>query len=554
VINLSINPGKVEEGYRNALNDAEKADLVERVWKRDFTLWSTSPDEIVDRLGWLDAHERMRGEIKGILALKDTLIAEGYERVLLLGMGGSSLAPELFAKVFNDCGGLSLEVLDTTVPADIIEVSGRIDPQKTLFIVSSKSGTTVEPISLMKHFFNLTVECVGEREAPSHFVAITTPGTKLAEHADKSGFRANYLNDPEIGGRYSALSLVGLVPAALAGVDNSRLLDSAESEVKRAKGVLALNLAASLGVFLGECGRVGLDKLTLLAPKALRPFSDWVEQLIAESTGKDGRGLLPVIQEGLGDPEDYDDDRVFISLSMMGDDFLSGPLEKFSNEGYPVIRIELDERYDIGGLFFIFEFATAVAGWRMGIQPFNQPDVEAAKESARQALAEYALKGSFNTPNPDLTDGPIALYGETVSNSAREAIDNFFQSTGEGGYVAIQSYLGRAPSILEVLNKLKMEAVRESGKAVTLGVGPRFLHSTGQLHKGGAPGGRYLQLTGDDEMDIKIPAEEMTFGVLKDAQALGDAAALERAGRRVLRVHISGDVMDGLSSLIGRLR
>ncbi|PLX43298.1 MAG: glucose-6-phosphate isomerase [Deltaproteobacteria bacterium] len=554
MINLSINPGEVKEGYRSALEEANRVGLVERLWKCDYTLWSDAPDEIVDRLGWLNVHEEMLGEIPGILALKKTLLADGYERVLLLGMGGSSLAPELFAKIFKDCNGLLLEVLDTTVPADIIEVTKRIDPEKTLFIVSSKSGTTVEPISLMKHFFKLTVERVGEIDAPSHFVVITTAGTALAKHAEDFGFRAAYLNDTEIGGRYSALSLVGLVPAALTGVDDLKLLKSAAAEAERARGPLAVNLAASLGVFLGECARMGRDKLTLLSESALGPFSDWAEQLIAESTGKAGKGLLPVIQEGLGDPEDYCDDRIFLSLSHCGEASFGEQLERLSMAGHPVIKIELDDRYDLGGLFFIFEFATAAAGWRMGIHPFNQPDVEAAKESAREALVEYEKRGSFSMPKPDLADGPTALYGDSVGGSAREAVLNFFASSEEGGYVSIQSYLGRDPSVFKALNALKMEAVKVSGRAVTLGLGPRFLHSTGQLHKGGATGGRYLQITGDDVEDLAIPGEEMTFGVLKDAQALGDAAALKSAGRSVLRVHIRGNILDGLNSLLGRQR
>ncbi|MFQ5419412.1 MAG: glucose-6-phosphate isomerase, partial [Anaerolineae bacterium] len=448
------------------------------------------------------------------------------------GMGGSSLAPELFAKTFGG-DGLDLRVLDST-DADAVRVhADRLHPAKTLFIVATKSGGTVETLSFFKVFYNWTAAALGPEKAGGHFVAITDPGSKLEKMAADFGFRDTFLNDPNIGGRYSALSFFGLVPAALVGVDVATLLTRAQA--------IANEQTAWLGAALAELAKVGRDKLTLVASPAIASFGDWVEQLIAESTGKEGKGILPVVGEPLAAPEMYGDDRLFVSLKLAGDVTHDPEFEQLAAAGLPTITIELADVYDLGGQFFLWEMATAVAGHRLGIQPFDQPNVEAAKVQARKMTAAFMATGSL----PEM---------ETAVPTA-ETLHQFLAQAQPGDYIAIHAYVPPTPESDAALQTLRV-ALRDRYKlATTVGYGPRFLHSTGQLHKGDGGNGLFIQLTSDPVADLPIldevgkPDASMSFGVLKLAQALGDESALRENGRRFIRFHLGQEVLKGLRQL-----
>jgi glucose-6-phosphate isomerase len=435
-------------------------------------------------------------------------------------MGGSSLAPEVFRRTFGVKDGyLDLAVLDSTDPGAVLGHAERLDPDKTRFIVSTKSGGTVETLSFFKFF--------RERAAGDRFIAITDPGSKLAELAGQHSFSAVFLNDPNIGGRYSALSFFGLVPAALIGVDLKRLLQRACAAAEDD------DPAARLGVVMGELARAGRDKLTLIMSEPIQSFGDWVEQLIAESTGKEGKGILPVVTETPGPPEVYGDDRLFVHLRL--DDTHDATVSALEKAGHPVVRLHLEDIYDLGGQMFRWELATAVAGWRLGVQPFDQPDVEAAKVAAREMVAEYTEKGTlpaFETKDPDV-----------------RALEEFLSSATAGAYISLQAYLSPAAETSAALRALGDKLRDKTRLATTAGYGPRFLHSTGQLHKGDAGKGLFVQLIAGSKRDADIPDSRMTFGVLKQAQAMGDRRALENAGRRVITFHLGDDISAGLSRL-----
>ncbi|MEJ2211480.1 MAG: glucose-6-phosphate isomerase [Anaerolineae bacterium] len=488
-------------------------------------------------------------------ALARSLGEEGYGDVLLLGMGGSSLAPEVMANVFGrETDGLRLAVLDSTDPGAVLAQAQRLDPERTLFIVATKSGGTVETLSFFKYFYTWTVEALGAERAGEHFVGITDPGSKLEKLAGEYGFRDLFLNDPNIGGRYSALSYFGLVPAALVGVDLDRLLERALSAARNCEpsGGAAEppaggeNDCAWLGAILGELARMGRDKLTLVTWPALANVGDWIEQLVAESTGKEGQGILPVVGEPLGPPGVYGDDRLFVYLRLEGagedGQAYDVGVQALEDAGHPVVRLRLDDVYDLGGQFFVWEFATAVAGYRLGINPFNQPNVESAKVRAREAVAGYAEKGTLPADRPAPVE-PSALTA-------------FLASAQAGEYVSLQAYLRPTADVDAALLTLRT-LIRDRLKlATTVGYGPRFLHSTGQLHKGDAGGGLFIQFTADSPEDVPIPDEpgsggaSMSFGVLELAQALGDKQALQAAGRRVIRFHLGAE---DPATAIGRL-
>jgi glucose-6-phosphate isomerase len=468
--------------------------------------------------------------------LRDTLLAEGYTHALLLGMGGSSLAPEVFAKTFPDAEGLRLSVLDSTDPGAVLAADRAHDPARTLYIVATKSGGTVETLSFLKYFYNRTRKALGEEEAGRHFIAITDPGSKLEALAKQHRFRAAYLNDPEIGGRFSALSYFGLLPAALAGVDVARIVERAlqASYTCAPDAPLDQNPGAHIGAEIAQAALGGRDKLTFLLPPEIAAFGDWVEQLIAESTGKEGRGILPVVGEPLGNPGVYGADRFFVHINLEGQPPLPG-VESLEAAGHPVLHLTLADRYDLGAQFFIWEFATAVAGHLLGVNPFDQPNVESAKAMARRMVKTYMETGALPR-------------GESVPLST-EVLTGFLEAAVPRDYFSLQAYLNPTPAAAEALQRLRLW-VRDTRKlATTLGFGPRYLHSTGQLHKGDRGNGLFVQLVSDAAEDVPIPdemgsdASSMTFQTLKMAQALGDAAALEQAGRRVLRVRI-GEIGD----------
>ena len=443
-----------------------------------------------------------------------------------------------------------------------------MDLSRTLFVVSTKSGGTVETLSLFKYFFNRVVELVGPEKAGDHFVAITDQVSQLDEIADRYNFRAKFLNDPDIGGRYSALSYFGLVPAALVGVDLEVLLERAEQMACDNGGCTepaqADNYAARLGVIMAELAEAGRDKLTLIISPALRSFGDWVEQLIAESTGKEGKGILPVVGEPVGAPEVYADDRLFVYLRLNGDDTYDTAVDRLESAGYPLVRIRMKDTYDLGGQFFLWELATAVAGARLGINPFNQPNVEAAKDLARQMVAAYQEEGQLPEPAPALQSDGILVYGDPPASEAElitsgDALRAFLAQAQQGDYIALQAYVKPDAETDWALLELRTRLRAYTRLACTTGYGPRFLHSTGQLHKGDGGNGLFIQLTADSPEDVGIPNQagspesSISFAVLKTAQAMGDRQALLDAGRRVIRFHLGKDVPGGLEKLTAAL-
>ena len=543
---LSARLGAYQEAVDAALVEIKEQEILCRIWAHDHTVWKPEPTEITNRLGWLHTAEVMSEEVPYVQPLVEAVQTVDYTHALLLGMGGSSLAPEVFRKTFGVKKGYpDLAVLDSTDPAAVTAHAERLDPARTLFIVATKSGGTVETLSFFKFFYNRVAEAVGEDRAGRHFVAITDPGSKLDTLADHYDFRATFLNDPNIGGRYSALSFFGLVPAALIGMDVKLLLERALTMACNCEScncpVNGNNHGGRLGAIMGELAKAGRDKLTLITSPEISSFGDWVEQLIAESTGKEGKGIVPVVGEPVGPPEVYGDDRLFVYLRLEGDATHDAAVEALEEAGHPVVRLRLRDRYDLGGQFFLWEMATAVAGNRLGINPFDQPNVEAAKVRAQEMVAAYQEQGAL----PD--DEPVPLTAE--------ALQAFLSQTQPGDYIALHAYVAPTVETDAALQALRTRLRDQTRLAVTAGYGPRFLHSTGQLHKGDAGQGLFIQFTAEDAQDRSIPdeagaaASSITFGVLKTAQALGDKQALLDAGRRVIRLHLGTDVPAGLKQL-----
>jgi len=530
--------GSYQSAINAALTELTKFQIVPRIWEHDYTLWKPQPTEIINRLGWLDIAKRLSSEVDRMTALKDQLLIEGYTHVLLLGMGGSSLAPEVLAKTFgNHVKGLNLAVLDSTDPGAVLAYQESLDLHKTLFAVSTKSGGTVETLSFFKYFYNQVVVTVGQQSAGAHFIAITDPGSKLEALAKQFNFRDTFINDPNIGGRFSVMSFFGLVPAALIGLDVAELIQRADKIARNCGADIPAenNPGAQLGAIMGALAQAGLDKITFVASPEIASFGDWVEQLIAESTGKEHKGILPVVGEPLGAPEVYGKDRVFVHLRLGADDRDIPTLQALAHAGHPVLHVQLDDLYDLGEQFFLWEFATAVASYFLGINPFDQPNVESAKVLARKMVAEYEKTGKLPTVN----FAPLSLKTLSV----------FLGNPAPGAYICLQAYVTPASETEAILQDIRLKLRDQYQVATTLGFGPRFLHSTGQLHKGDNGNGIFIQITSDGAQDLPIPDEPgsenstMSFQTLKMSQALGDAAALEEAGRKLLRFHIR-DITD----------
>ena len=552
---ISASLGQYQTIVDEVLVDMKVNRVMSRIWAHDYTLWKPEPTEISDRLGWLHIAEVMKENIGCMEALPRAAHDDGYTHVLLLGMGGSSLAPEVFRETFGVSDKyLDLAVLDSTVPAAVLAYAQSLDLSKTLFIIATKSGGTVETLSFFKFFYNRVAEAVGVAEAGKHFIAITDLNSKLAELAEHYNFRQTFINDSNIGGRYSALSYFGLVPATLVGVDVKILLErttdmmdlcSAEDD----------NPAAQLGAIMGKLAMVGRDKLTLIMSPSIAAFGVWAEQLIAESTGKEGKGILPVDNETLGEPDVYGDDRLFVSMCLDGDDNCGADVQKLVDAGQPVVQINLKDKYDLGGEFFRWEMATAVAGHLLGINPFNQPNVESAKVLANEMVTAYQKEGKLPDMSSKLEDDGITAYTIFNGDSLEDIFSSFLNQTNPGDYIAIQAYIQPTPETYAALQELRIRLRDQLKVATTVGYGPRFLHSTGQLHKGDAGNGLFIQLTADDRQDAFIPDKagatlsSMTFGVLKSAQALGDLKALLNAWRRVIGLHLGTDAIAGIERL-----
>ncbi|MEA2178977.1 MAG: transaldolase / glucose-6-phosphate isomerase [Solirubrobacteraceae bacterium] len=501
-------PAGLKTPVAERLQAAAGEQVVRRLWERDGTLWAPEgTPELTDRLGWLDIAERLAAEADDLRAFGAEVRDAGITDAVLLGMGGSSLGPEVLRRSFGD-GAIRLHVLDSTHPDAIRAVRDALDLDRTLFIVSSKSGGTIETMSQFKYFHSLQGD-------GSHYVAVTDPGTSLAELGAEHGFRRVFENDPDIGGRYSVLSYFGLVPAAIAGYDVRAVLASAQEAMDACRREED-NPGLELGAALGELARQGRDKLTFVVDEPLESFGLWAEQLVAESTGKEGRGILPIADEPLAPAAEYGDDRVFVHVAS-GDVEMAGKLAELSAAGHPVFTMQAGSPAALGGVFFLSEFATAVAGWALGINPFDQPNVQEAKDNTKRVLDE----GS-----PELEDGDLdALLGALAPPR----------------YLAIMAYVPYDDAVEAGASRLRERAVREHHVATTFGYGPRFLHSTGQFHKGGPSVGAFVQIVDEPREDLEVPGESYTFGTLIRAQADGDLQTLRshgldavRAGREIL--------------------
>ena len=540
--------------------------VAERLWAKDGSLWAESgkpADEVAGWLGWLDLPERMGDRVTELEHLARAVREDGYRRAAVLGMGGSSLAPELFSRVFGWAGGaagngaasadgLELRILDSTHPDVVRGFRSWAAEGRTLFCVSSKSGGTTEP--------NAYQAAMAEVAPALDFVAITDPGTSLADLARSQEFRAIIEAPPDVGGRYSALTVFGLVPAALTGVDVGRLLDRARRMADDCRTPdAATNPGLHLGAAIGEAALAGRDKLTILTSPRLAAFGDWAEQLVAESTGKAGTGIVPIVGEPVGPADAYADDRCFVFVTLESDphDELQELARQLNDAGHPVHHIGLSDPLDVGGEFVRWEVATAAAGMALGIDPFDQPNVQESKDATKELLEAFRVDGSLPAPMPIVSEAGLAVtadpeaLGDTPV-TVDGAIDQLIGlARGGRDYVAILAYLPQDRDVEDRLQAIRARIREMTGAATTLGFGPRFLHSTGQLHKGGPDTGVFLQLTAEPSKDLPIPGSQESFGTLIAAQALGDMTSLQRRGRRALRLHMS-DVESGLDRL-GRM-
>ncbi len=556
-------PDPLKQAAASRFKAFSDSSVIERIWQKDYTLWRPVPDEITNRLGWLDIASRMRSEIVKITDAVSALRDEGFTHAVLLGMGGSSLAPDVFRETFGQMEGyLSLTVLDSTDPGAVLSIARTLDPEKTVYIVSTKSGGTVETLSFFKYYYNLVASKVTRENAGKHFIAITDPGSKLEKLAEQYQFRETFLNDPNIGGRYSALSFFGLVPAAMMGVNLQTLLKralAAEEACSASIHPIEENMGAALGVLMGEAALMGRDKVTFILPQTIARFGDWVEQLIAESTGKENKGIIPIAGEKIGPPSVYGDDRLFIQVSMEKNNPDEPAVDALASAGHPIIRLRIVDPYDLGILMVLFEFATAVAGIIMDIHPFDQPDVEAAKVLAQKAVAAYQSEGRLPSEKAQATDGGIIVLEPATGKTVSEAVTTFLDSIKSGDYVGLHAYVMPSDAVDRALDSFRLAVRKRTRAATTVGYGPRFLHSTGQLHKGDDGSGVFIRLTADMPEDAAIPDQAgedrstMSFGILKTAQALGDTEALTARNRRVLRIHLSKAIaaeIDRLTAMI----
>jgi glucose-6-phosphate isomerase len=555
-------PETLAASVKTTVADWKAGSKMQRLWQRDATLW-TGSDE-ASWLGWLDITEEQIAQHVVLRNLGKETWSAGFKDVLLLGMGGSSLCPEVLRMTFGKIAGYpDLHVLDSTDPAQVKAFENKIDIARTLFIVSSKSGSTLEPNIFKQYFFERTKQAVGADKAGSHFIAITDPKSKMQQVAEADRFRHIFFGRPSIGGRYSALSNFGMVPAAVLGVDTKKFLDRTQ-EMVQACGPSAPvedNPGAVLGIILGTAARSGRDKVTIITSPDISDFGAWLEQLLAESTGKVGKGIIPVDREELAAPEVYGNDRVFVYIHTqhainVKQDAKVGALEQ---AGHAVLRISMADVYDLGAEFFRWEIATAVAGSIIGINAFNQPDVEASKIATRSLTSEYEKTGSLPAEQPVVEDGGIDLFTDdkNAADLARAAggdkslggyVKAHLGRIGTGDYFAALGYIQMNSEHEKTLQAMRHLVRDKKHVATCLGFGPRFLHSTGQAYKGGPNSGVFLQVTCDDVVDLPVPEQKYTFGAVKAAQARGDFQVLAERGRRALRVHLR-DVESGLETL-----
>ena len=541
---MEFHLGPLADRLNNAIREAEQAGVAKRIWRKDASLWKTddaSHKQIRNSLGWLTVPDEMIGVAGELVEFAEMIRGRGFRQVMVCGMGGSSLCPEVLGRTFaqdpDSQAGLypELLVLDSTDPDVIARFRDQIDIEHTLFVIASKSGTTTEPTVFYKFWYD---EVSQRRANPGeNFIAITDPGSPLVDTAAELGFQRTFLNQSDIGGRYSALSYFGMVPAALMGIDIRKLLERAKEAEQSCSPVMPAesNIALKLGTILGECANAGRDKLTLIIDPQIETLGLWIEQLIAESTGKEGKGILPVVGEPLGDPSVYDDDRVFVAISIgVIPQDTNATLGALAAAGHPIVNRQLNDIYDLGSEFFIWEFATACAGWRLGINPFDQPNVQEAKDATRELLSEFSNSGKLSDDQKLADD---------------EAISAQLASIKPGDYIAFLNYIEELPEVDRKFQQIRTAVRNRTKCATTIGYGPRFLHSTGQLHKGGPNSGVFFQFEAKDKTDFPVPGEPYSFEILKQAQALGDFRALVSRGRRVVRVDLGDNQLASLERL-----
>ena len=554
---MEFHLGPLAERLHTAVHEAEQAGVAKRIWRKDASLWKAneaSHKQIRNSLGWLTLPDEMIGVAGELIEFAEMIAARGFRHVMVCGMGGSSLCPEVLARTFGRQQGFpELLVLDSTDPDVIARLRDQIDIDHCLFVIASKSGTTTEPTVFYKYWYDE----VGQRRSNpgENFIAITDPGSPLVDTAAELGFQRTFLNQADIGGRYSALSYFGMVPAALMGIDIRKLLERAKEAAQSCSALMpaASNDALKLGTILGECANAGRDKLTLAIDPQIETLGLWIEQLIAESTGKEGKGILPVNGEPLGTPDVYGDDRFFISISLGK---VSGEperrLDALAAAGQTVGFTVLNDPYNLSIEFFVWEFATAVAGWRLGINPFDQPNVQEAKDATKELLNGFTRRGHLDPRNTLAADELITIYGPDdapQAESVEEVLRNHLATIKPGDYIAFLNYIEETPDTDRAFQELRTELRDRTSCATTVGYGPRFLHSTGQLHKGGPDTGVFFQIIANDAVDFAIPGEPYTFTILKQAQALGDFRALVKRGRRVIGIDLGDKTVEGLDRL-----
>jgi len=580
-------PADLDAALKKPLDDWRASEKVKRLWQRDASLW-TNEDES-KWLGWLGIADEQLASAAKLKEIADEVKSAGFSDILLLGMGGSSLCPEVLALTFAQTPGFPrLHILDSTDPAQIRSVEKKVNLAKTLFIVSSKSGSTLEPNIYKQYFFERVQQTVGADKAGSHFIAITDPGSKMQQIAERDRFRHIFCGLPSIGGRYSALSNFGMVPAAAMGLDTGKFLQRTKEMVEActATAPVEQNPGVMLGLIVGTAAKLGRDKLTLITSPGIADLGAWLEQLIAESTGKLGKGIIPVDREALGAPEVYGNDRIFayVRLESAPDAAQDTKVATIEKAGHPVVRIAVADIYNLGQEFFRWEMATAVAGSILGINAFNQPDVEASKIVTKQLTSEYENTGSLPPEKPVVEEAGFKLFTDeknaadliarveaglrpagtgrspvtTQSAAADGALKNYLRAhlgrLGAGDYFALLGYVEMNPEHESLLQNLRMTVRDRKRVATCLGFGPRFLHSTGQTYKGGPNSGVFLQITCDDAQDLPVPGQKYTFGVVKAAQARGDFQVLADRSRRALRVHLGSAVNAGLAKLAELVR
>ena len=555
---MTTSLSQYEDSVAQAIAEAQVGDLTRRIWRKDAAVWKAEEAHqkiIRNSLGWLSVPGKMAAVADEVTAFAEQIRSSGFKHVMVCGMGGSSLCPEVLRQTFGVQQGFpELLVLDSTDPDVLSDFGRRIEIDRCLFVISSKSGTTSEPICFYKYWYDQVSK---QKSNPGDsFIAITDPGTRMVEMATADHFRHIFLNPPDIGGRYSALSYFGLVPAALMGLDLKRLLAHADLMVRSCGPDVpaAENPGIVLGAIMGECAKAGRNKLTIATDSKIAALGLWIEKLVAESTGKEGQGILPVQGESIGPPEMYGTDRLFVSIGAeQTGKSTQKQFDALADAGHPIVRRTLNDPFDLASEFFVWEFATAVAGWRLGINPFDQPNVQESKDATKELLDYFKANGKLQEQEPVIGDDVLTVYAERTGpgllSSVVDALRAHVATVRSGDYIALLVYVEETPEIEATLQAIRTRLRDSLQCATTTGYGPRFLHSTGQLHKGGPDSGVFIQITAADHSDLPIPEEPYTFSVLKQAQALGDFRSLTAHGRRAIRVDLGTDALAGLQRL-----